>query len=248
MQLLRSPFWVSVSQWRSPKKSVSVPVVKDVSIPSLAAKAVRSPLDHQVPVRQHVRRQPYGPKRSLRKDVIIPQHFRGPNVAEPAVAADGYGAHVPSEGCGAGQGLCGLARRGWRTQGTADVSDLRRDLARPRDGPVQRRITSDSKQWATLNHRTSLEDGDGRESSTYGRGVRHRCCVRASGRNEDRRSCARCPPDRCAITSVNRWRRAVARECPASFSIQSQLDRRQRHCNGRCHHRKRCRRCPGLEV
>ena len=63
------------------KKSVSVPVVKDVSIPSLAAKAVRSPLDHQVPVRQHVRRQPCGPKRSMRKDIIIPQHFRGPNAA-----------------------------------------------------------------------------------------------------------------------------------------------------------------------
>jgi hypothetical protein len=63
------------------KKSVSVPVVKDVSIPSLAAKAFRRPLDHQVPVRQHVRRQPYGPNRSLRKDIIIPNHFRWPKAA-----------------------------------------------------------------------------------------------------------------------------------------------------------------------
>jgi hypothetical protein len=63
------------------KKSVSMPVVKDVSIPSLAAKAVRHPLDHQVPVRQHVRRQPYGPNRSLRKVITIPGHFRGPKAA-----------------------------------------------------------------------------------------------------------------------------------------------------------------------
>lgn len=62
------------------KKSVSVPVVKDVSIPRLP-KAVRRPLDHQVPVRQHVRRQPYGPNRSLRKEIIIPGHSRGPKVA-----------------------------------------------------------------------------------------------------------------------------------------------------------------------
>lgn len=67
------------------KKSVSVPAVKDVSIPSLAAKAVRGPLDHQVPVRQHVRRQPCGPNRSLRKAVITPEHFRGPKAPERAV-------------------------------------------------------------------------------------------------------------------------------------------------------------------
>lgn len=63
------------------QKSVSVPVVKDVSILSLAAKAVRRPLDHQVPVRQHVRRQPYGPNRSLRKEIVIPEHVRGPKAA-----------------------------------------------------------------------------------------------------------------------------------------------------------------------
>lgn len=63
------------------KKSVSVPAVNDVSIPSLAAKAVRRPLDHQVLVRQHVRRQQYGPNRSLRKEIIIPEHFRGPKAA-----------------------------------------------------------------------------------------------------------------------------------------------------------------------
>jgi hypothetical protein len=63
------------------KKSVSAVVVKDVRIPSLAAKTIRRPLDHQVPVRQHVRRQPYGPKRSLRKQIIIPEHFRGPKAA-----------------------------------------------------------------------------------------------------------------------------------------------------------------------
>jgi len=62
-------------------KSVSVPVVKDVSIPTIAAKAVRRRLDHQVPVRQHVRRQPYGRNRSLIKEIIIPEHFRGPKAA-----------------------------------------------------------------------------------------------------------------------------------------------------------------------
>jgi hypothetical protein len=63
------------------RKSVSPAVVKDVRIPSLAAKTLRRPLDHRVSVRQHVRRQPYGPKRSLRKEVIILEHFRGPKAA-----------------------------------------------------------------------------------------------------------------------------------------------------------------------
>lgn len=60
------------------KKNPSVPTLRDASLP---AKAVRRPLDHQVPVRQHVRRQPYGPNRSLRKEIIIPEHLRGPKAA-----------------------------------------------------------------------------------------------------------------------------------------------------------------------
>lgn len=63
------------------KKGVSGPVVKDDSVPSLAAEAVRRSLDRQVPVRQHVRRQPYGPNRSRRKEIIIREHFRGPKAA-----------------------------------------------------------------------------------------------------------------------------------------------------------------------
>jgi hypothetical protein len=60
------------------KAGLSLPVTKNVSVPSHAATAVRRPLDHQVPVRQHVRRQPYGPNRSLSKEIIVHEHVRGP--------------------------------------------------------------------------------------------------------------------------------------------------------------------------
>lgn len=63
------------------KKNVSVSVVKDVSVPILAPKSARRPLDHRVPVRQHVRQQPFGPNRSQRKEIVIPEHFRGPKAA-----------------------------------------------------------------------------------------------------------------------------------------------------------------------
>lgn len=63
------------------RKSVPVPVAQDVGGPDLAAKPVRRPLDHQVSVRQHVRRQPYGRDRSQRKEIIIAEHFRGPKAA-----------------------------------------------------------------------------------------------------------------------------------------------------------------------
>ena len=63
------------------KAGLSLPVARNVSVPSHAAKAVRRPLDHQVPVRQHVRRQPYGPNWSLIKEIIIHEHVRGPKAA-----------------------------------------------------------------------------------------------------------------------------------------------------------------------
>lgn len=59
----------------------SLPVARNVSVPSHAARAIRRPLDHQVPVRQHVRRQRYGPNRSLLKEIIIHEHVRGPKAA-----------------------------------------------------------------------------------------------------------------------------------------------------------------------
>lgn len=59
----------------------SLPVARNVSVPSHAAEAVRRPLDHQVPVRQHVRRQRYGSNRSLMKEIIIHEHVRGPKAA-----------------------------------------------------------------------------------------------------------------------------------------------------------------------
>jgi hypothetical protein len=63
------------------RSGLSLPVARNVSVPSHAARAVRRPLDHQVAVRQHVRRQPYGPNRSLIKEIIIHEHVRGPNAA-----------------------------------------------------------------------------------------------------------------------------------------------------------------------
>lgn len=38
----------------------------------------RGPIDHQFPVRSHIRQQAYGPNRSLRKPIEIAEHMRGP--------------------------------------------------------------------------------------------------------------------------------------------------------------------------
>lgn len=62
-------------------KAGQSPVTRGVGVRSHAATAVRRSLDHQVPVRQHVRRQPYGPNRSLIKEIIIREHVRGPKTA-----------------------------------------------------------------------------------------------------------------------------------------------------------------------
>lgn len=63
------------------KGGLSLPVARDVSVPSQAVEAVRRPLDHQVTVRQHLRRQRYGTNRSLMKEITIHEHVRGPKAA-----------------------------------------------------------------------------------------------------------------------------------------------------------------------
>lgn len=63
------------------KAGRSLPVARNVSVPSHAAETVRRPLDQPVPVRQHVRRQRYGSNRSQTKEIIIHEHVRGPKAA-----------------------------------------------------------------------------------------------------------------------------------------------------------------------
>jgi hypothetical protein len=63
------------------KAGFSLPVARNVSVPSQAAEAVRRSASHQVPVRQHVRRQRYGSNLSSVKEIIIHEHVRGPKAA-----------------------------------------------------------------------------------------------------------------------------------------------------------------------